>query len=139
MNKKELIQMSSRGEAHLYVAVAKADGNLSTKERVRTPYYAQQSQKSYTFSKSQQAFVDAIKVETQSVLSDSAFDHWTAQMHLDEGIRILKEAERQGFSGLDITWAKLEKDLENVAYLDGFDMRESRFVKKIIESLKDLK
>ena len=51
MNKKEAHENRTKGEAHLYVAVAKADGIVSMKERARAPYYASKSQEVFNVMK----------------------------------------------------------------------------------------
>ena len=79
-----------------------------------------------------------IKEDTKRLLKVSQYRNWSAERHLQEGITLLKRARTQGQLGMELTSAKMEEELRAVAYLDGYDMRESRFVDKVLKRLAEL-
>lgn len=133
---KDALELRSLGEAHLYLAVAKADGSVSTLERVRAPYLAGESQKHYNLFGINKALAAQIKRDTAQLFADEHFMGWNALMHIDEGLRLLHQAREAGAQGLDLTAVKLEQELRELAYLDGYDMRESRFMSALLERLQ---
>lgn len=138
MDKKEAVKIRSLGEAHLYIAIAKVDGIVTMKERARTPHYAQKSQDVFNVLKINKHVRSNIKKDVNKILSDPKYIKWTAQHHLDCAIAHLKKAKKLGDWGVSLSGHKNEKGLENVALLDGYILKESRFLKKIKEMLKEL-
>jgi hypothetical protein len=138
MNKKQVHDLRSKGEAHLYVGVAKADGFISTKEHARAPYYAQKSQDIFNVLRINKNVREHIKEYVRSLLSDPRFRAWTAEQHLDEAVSLLKQAKDAGDWGAALTIHKNEKGLLEVAFLDGYILKESRFLKEIESRLKIL-
>jgi hypothetical protein len=81
------------------------------------------------------ALAAQIKADTAKLFADERFQSWSASMHIDEGLRLLHQARDAGAVGLDLTAVKLEQELRELAYLDGYDMRESRFMSALLERL----
>lgn len=138
MNRKQAHEFRTKGEAHLYVAVAKADGIVSMKERARAPYYAQKSQDVFNVLKINKNVRENIKGIVKSVLSDPKYYEWSAEQHLDEAVSLLKMAKEAGDWGAALSVHKNEKGLLEVAFLDGYILKESRFLKEIEKRLKIL-
>jgi hypothetical protein len=128
----------SLGEAHCYVAVVKADGRVTSGERARAPYHAKKSQKRFGLFKRNAELAERVGGDVTRLLGDSSYQDWTADQHLDEGVSLLREAARAGSRGVDISADKLESGLFELAYLDGYDIRESTFVKKALGRLREL-
>ncbi len=138
MNKKQVSELRSLGEAHLYVAVAKIDGIVSMKERARAPYYAQKSQDVFNILKINKNVRKNIKSHVASLLSDQHYQSWSADRHLEEAVSLLKKAKQAGDWGASLTVHKNEKGLLEVAFLDGYILKESRFLKKIERRLREI-
>lgn len=134
----QALEQLSLGEAHCFAAVVKADGAVSRGERVRAPYHAGKSQERFRLFKRNEELAFLVGRDLTNILTDTRYADWTAEQHLDEGIRQLRLAAGSGSRGVDITADKLESGLYELAYLDGYDMRESRFVKKAIARLREL-
>ncbi|MBD3418649.1 MAG: hypothetical protein GF398_00885 [Chitinivibrionales bacterium] len=128
----------SKGEAHLYVAVAKADGIISHIEKVRAPYYAEKSQKMLDMMNANQRTRDSIRNELQGIFASQEHAVWSADEHLDEAIRLLNIAKDQGDWTVKLSGTKNEAGLQQLALLDGYLVKESRFLTKIHEQLKVL-
>ncbi len=47
------VSHATMGEAHIYAAIAKADGEVSKDERARAPYYATKSQNLFEYHRKQ--------------------------------------------------------------------------------------
>ena len=128
----------SLGEAHLYVAVAKADGLLSQKERARAPYYAKKSQKVFDILKINQNVRRRIKKDVTKILSEPEYSEWSAEQHLDKAITFLKKAKQAGDWGVRLTFHKNRDGLLQVAFLDGYILKESKFIKEIERRLAEI-
>lgn len=128
----------SLGEAHLYVAVAKADGLLSQKERARAPYYARKSQELFDIIKINRNVRRRIKNDVTKILSDPEYSGWSAREHLDKAISYLKRARQAGDWGVRLTFHKNRDGLMQVAFLDGYILKESKFIKEIEKRLKEI-
>ncbi len=135
MNKNTESEYRSLGEAHLYIAIAKADGIITTKERVRAPYYAQKSQDVFNVLKINKNIKQTIKKHVSMVLLDKKFISWNAEQHLDEAVLLLKNAEKNGDWGVSLSFHKNENGLLEVAFLDGYIYKESKFIKEIEKRL----
>lgn len=138
MNKHRAMQLRSKGEAHLYVAVAKADGEVSRNERIRAPYFAGKSQRRFGMLKVNRRLGEMVKADVRAILDDRSTAEWPAERHLEEGLMLLRRAKESGSLGLSLTGHRIEKELHDLAYMDGYDMRESRFVTKVIQALREL-
>jgi hypothetical protein len=137
MKKNQGKEYRSLGEAHLYIAVAKADGIITVKERVRAPYYAQKSQDVFNILKINKKVKQTIKEHVTMVLSDPIYLSWSADQHLDEAVSLLKKAEKAGDWGVNLSFHKNEEGLMEVAFLDGYIYKESKFIKKMEKRLSD--
>jgi len=128
--------LRSKGEAHLYIAVAKADGQVSRMEKIRAPFFARKSQKHYNMFDVNKEVLARIGNDVTSLLADPVCNSWDAHRHVTEAVEILKRVKRSGIIGVDVTAEKIEKELFELAYLDGYNMKESRFVKECIATLQ---
>ncbi len=138
MDKNKSTEYRSIGEAHLYVAVAKADGVVSSKERLGAPYYAQKSQNVFNILKINENVSKSIKKYVTELLTSPRYKNWSAEQHLDQGVELLKKAKNAGEHGIGITVHKSKDGLLQVAFLDGYILKESKFIKKIEKRLTDL-
>jgi hypothetical protein len=137
MSEDGLSQLSL-GEAHCYVAIAKADGRVTRQERARAPYHARESQKRFGLFRRDTDLAQKVGGDVTLLLNAPEYRDWTADQHLDEGVALLRRAAALGSRGVDISADKLESGLFELAYLDGYDIRESAFVKKAVERLREL-
>ncbi|MBD3239191.1 MAG: hypothetical protein GF331_01290 [Chitinivibrionales bacterium] len=131
-------RLRSLGEAHCYVAIMKADGHVSRRERLRGPLHARRSHERLAVFGANKLLARMVGTDITAILDDSSFETWDAERHLNEGIELLRRAARAGSRGVDIAADKLETELYELAYLDGYDLRESRFVKRTVERLREL-
>lgn len=131
MSRAEAGKLRSRGEAHLYVAVAKADGIVSEMERVRAPYYAFKSQDVLDVLEINQATRSRIKQDINHLLTARSFAAWSAEQHLDAAVDLLDQAGKAGDWGAQLTVHRTEHGLERVALLDGYILKESKFLRRI--------
>lgn len=128
----------SLGEAHLYIAVAKADGILSQRERARAPYYARKSQKVFDILKINRNVGKRIKKDVTKILSEPEYSNWSAEQHLDKAIILLLKAKHAGDWGVKLTFHKNRDGLMQVAFLDGYILKESKFIKEIEKRLAEI-
>lgn len=135
---KELAEYRSLGEAHLYVAIAKADGVVTMKERHSAPRYAKKSQQVFNVMKVNSAVEHSIKSNVIHLLSDERYALWDAERHLDEAVSLLKQAKKAGDWAVELSRHKNEEGLLQVAFLDGYTIKESQFLKKIQEKLAQI-
>lgn len=138
MDNNKTVELQSVGEAHLYVAVAKADGVISDLERIRIPYYAQKSQKQFNVMKINDKINKTIKHHIASIISSAKYSSWSADQHLDEAVNLLKKAKKTGNWGVSLSIHKNENGLLQVALLDGYIVKESRFLKKVERLLNQI-
>lgn len=134
-NLEQLITSQSLGEAHLYVAVAKADGTVTKNEYRLTGFHAQQSQENYDIFKINKQLAGRIKEDTRHLLHDPSFMGWSADQHLDAAILHLKKALDHGNWTVSFVGLKHEETLLKVALLDDYVFIESQFVKKVVARL----
>jgi hypothetical protein len=133
MEKKSYIL---RAEAHLYVAVAKADGMVTKKEYAATPYYAMKSQNFFDMMEMNQAIAEKIGGEIRDILNNPAYAEWDSVDHLDEAIRHNQHARDTGVWQSRVIFEKNEKGFLNTAKIDGYNIKESRFIKIMEEKLR---
>ena len=131
-------RIRSKGEAHLYVAVIKADGVVSAKERHGAAHHAYKSQKRFNMFKGNDPIADTIRGHIKEVLDDPAHSSWSAGRHLDKGIALLKQAKMQGDWHVTLTGSKVEEEVRALAEMDGYVFKESRFVDELLGRLKEL-
>jgi hypothetical protein len=138
MDRNEAVRHRSRGEAHLYVAVAKADGKISEEERARAPYHARKSQLVMDVLKLNSLIRERIGTDVREILSDPKFDGWTAQRHLQEAIECLKRAKESGDWAVELVGDKNEAELLELAHIDSYVFKESRFLRTIRDRVREL-
>jgi len=131
-------ELRSLGEAHCYLAVIKADGTVSGEERARAPLHARRAHTKYNMFGGSSHVAARASRDVRQMLSDPAYTAWEANQHLDKGIELLRRAAKAGSRGIDISADRLEAELYEVAYLDGYNLRESRYVKKVLGRLREL-
>jgi hypothetical protein len=134
-----LLLIRSLGEAHCYVAVVKADGLTTTHEKARAPFHARRSQRQFDLLRSNERIAETVGADVRAILNGPPYADWTAEQHLDEGLRLLREALAGGARAVPMTAAKLQEDLHALAYLDGYDLNESRFVQRVVQRLRELR
>lgn len=138
MNKKQTAEQRSLGEAHLYVAIAKADGIITMSERARAPYYALKSQDVFNVLKINRDVRGSIKQHVKDLLANPECAQWPAKKHLDEAVTLLRKAKQAGDWGAGLAVHKNKKGLLEVAFLDGYILKESQFLKEIEKRLQEL-
>ncbi len=138
MIKKQTAEQRSLGEAHLYVAIAKADGIITMNERARAPYYALKSQDVFNVLKINRNVRGSIKQHVKDLLANPECAQWPAEKHLDEAVTLLRKAKQAGDWGVGLVVHKNKKGLLEVAFLDGYILKESKFLKEIEKRLQEL-
>jgi hypothetical protein len=126
------------GEAHLYIAVAMADGSISQGERRRAGGLLKKSRLLHSIIVPPPEIEKKIDSAITALLRQPRYEHWSAEDHLNEAIEKLKTAQRSGEWDINLSAVRHEKSLYELAYIDGYGIRESRFVKKMIDRLKKL-
>jgi hypothetical protein len=134
--KDQTISLQSRGEAHLYVAIAKADGIVSKTERALTGAYAAGSQKLYDVLKINSELAKKVQKDIKDILSDSRYKAWTLDDHYEEAKTLFKKAEAAGNWSVSLASLKHEHGLLQVALLEEYVFVESRAVKDIVKRLE---
>ncbi len=122
-------------EAHLYVGIAKADGVVSKDEYGQIPYYAAKSQRFFDMMKMNKATADRIGPKIREILSDKEMQKLSADEHLDRAEELLKTARAKGFWQAQVTVQKNEEGFLSAAKIGGYEMKESRFIEKIVARL----
>ncbi|MBD3322486.1 MAG: hypothetical protein GF350_15395 [Chitinivibrionales bacterium] len=138
MDKRHAAELRSRGIAHLYIGVAKADGVISPQERIRAPYFARKSQEIMDVFRMNAQVRELLKGSLADILGDLRFDGWSASEHLDEAVDLLKKAKAAGDWSTSLSAARNEQGLESLALLGGYVFKESKFLKEIRNRLKEL-
>lgn len=134
--KKETIKLQSRAEAHLYIAIAKADGIISRKERIHIGTYAADAQKLYDVLDINGAIAVQVREDIRQIISDPAFSSWTTGDHYNEAVALLRQARDRGNWSVALSSLKHEHGLLQVALLDEYVFAESAAVKDIIAKLE---
>lgn len=129
------LDLQAEGEAHLYVAILKADGNVSKEERAFASYYAVKSQRFFNVMGINDEIRKKIKPAIDRIAVSSEFDTWDEYKHLEKAIELLKESKSPA---LELIEPKNEGGFLSTAKLDGYLLKESRFLSKIKEELGKL-
>lgn len=138
MRDRKTGRMKSLAEAHLYIAVAKADGLISRDEQRLAPHYAAKSQDVFDIMKINNTVRRRIKHDVMDLLSNPVYDQWSAHGHLEEAITSLKKAKEAGDWGVQFTFHKNEKGLLQIAFLDGYVIKESALIKEIEKQVSEI-
>ncbi len=129
------LDLQAEGEAHLYVAIIKADGGVTKEERAFAPYYAVKSQKLFNVMGINETIREKIKPAIDRIAVSSEFELWDENKHLEKAIELLKASKSPALELID---PKNESGFLSVAKLDGYLMKESRFLTKMKEELAKL-
>ena len=138
MDSHDAHKLTTRGEAHLYAAIAKADGIVSRQEILKAPGLARAGRKVLDILGVNKTAGEDVAAEVRSVLEDPALASWSAREHLDEAIGLLKEAAKHGAWFTELVVHKHEEGLRQTALLDGYVMKESTMLKEIKRRLSEL-
>ncbi len=138
MSRKHRAPYRSLGEAHLYVAVAKADGIVSDIERHQAGSYAQAGQKVFDILGINQTVRKRIRGDVERILAAHEYDGWSAGQHLDEAVALLARAMEAGDWGARLSGDRHEEGLLALARSDGYVFKESRILGEIHRRLKSL-
>ncbi len=138
MDNNKVVHYRSMGEAHLFMSIAKADGLLSESEILRLPYHAVKSQRLFDVLKTNEHVRQTIREDVEKLINEPAYAPWSAQQHLDQAIVFLKKAKEAGDWGVQLTGVKTEESLQEIANLEGYTMKESRFFKELRKRLAEL-
>ncbi len=122
------------GEAHLYAAVAKADGIVSSTERRKAGYYAEKSQDVMNVMGINNSVKQGVKEAVADILNKREFSSWTSEEHMDKSIELLTRAKKRGEPGIDMIVEKNSEGLYELALSDGYVIKE----KRILDKIKDL-
>lgn len=136
MSKQNSISLQSRAEAHLYVAIAKADGIVSKKEHALIGTYAAGSQKLYDVLNINSEIARRVREDIKDILADPACRAWTTDDHYSEALRLFREAQAAGNWSVALSSLKHEKGLLQVALLDDYVFAESKAVKDMVKRLE---
>lgn len=137
MDKENVFHYRSMGEAHLFIAIAKADGVLSKSEILRLPYHAVKSQHLFDVLKTNEHVRETIRDDVEKLINEPAYAPWSAERHLDEAIQFLKKAKEAGDWGVQLTGAKTQEGLQQIANLEGYTIKESRFFRELRRRLAE--
>ena len=136
-SKEQVIELQSRAEAHLYVAIAKADGIISKKERAAIGKFAADAQKLYNVLDINSELAVTVQKEIRTILNDARFFSWNTDDHYNEAATLLREARSGGNWSVALSSLKHENGLLQVALLDEYIFAESAAVKKILRKLEE--
>jgi hypothetical protein len=139
MVKDKIIEYRSKGEAHLYVAVAKSDGVVTTKEKARAPSIAFKCKSLFDAMNLHSEVKEQLFKYTKDIFENNSFRSWSADDHLNEAIKLLKQAKESGDLSVCHVAEKCESTLQDLAVIDGYLLKESKFLKKIKLLLSSLK
>ena len=138
MNRKHTAHHRSLGEAHLYVAVAKADGLVSEIERRAAGHWAKKSQQLLDIFGTNQSVSNRIKDDVEGILADAQYHSWSAAQHLDKAVELLAKARDLGDWSAKLSGSRNEDGLLSLAQLDGYVIKESNFLREIKRRLSSL-
>ncbi len=128
----------AQAEAHLYVAVSKADGFISEQEFAQIPYYAIKSQRFFDVHKKNKIIAEVIGEEIQRIMSETTYKSWDSDKHLETAIVLIKEAKENGNWQGKVAFQKNEQGFIQSAKIDGYLFKESQFIKKMEKRLSDI-
>jgi hypothetical protein len=138
MDIQKISTFKSMGISHLYIAVAKADGILSSFEKNRIASLARQAHPLLNRLEVNTLVDERLKKDINSIITDDTYQTWSAEQHLDEAFSLLQKTKNAGDYSISNTLNNHIDGLEKMALLDEYDVRESNFLKKIKEKLKKL-
>ncbi|MBN1603336.1 MAG: hypothetical protein JW915_17135 [Chitinispirillaceae bacterium] len=130
--------MRSIAEAHLYIAVAKADEKISGRELTEASNLAKNSQRSLNILNMNQNVKDTISKHINSIIRDSEYSSWDWNAHLEKALSIFRQLLDDGEWSVKLTADKIEDGLRKLSWVDGYDLNESRVVEKILSKLREL-
>ncbi|MDO5576845.1 MAG: hypothetical protein Q4F84_07175 [Fibrobacter sp.] len=139
MEDKGSQRLRSLAEAHLFVAVAKADAHVSAKEILTAVYQAKKSQKKFNFLNANASIMEYIRDDIFNIFNDFDYYSWDSAHHVEEAIKILQKVKTDGKWAVKLTADKLENGLEELASVDGYNIMESRLIKDILKRLREQK
>ncbi len=122
-------------EAHLYVAVAKADGVISDNEFAQMPYYAAKSQRFFDMMKMNEETAKRIGREIRGLLASKEHEEWNSEKHVYEAKRLLDAAREDGFWQAQVAFQKNEVGLTESAKIGGYVFTEAKVIRLIEELL----
>lgn len=128
----------AEAEAHLYVAISKADGFISEQEFAQIPYYAIKSQRFFDVHKKNRDIAEVIGSEIQRIMSEIMYKSWDSDKHLDKAIELIKEAKSNGNWQGKVAFQKNENGFIESAKIDGYLFKESKFIKKMEKKLLEI-
>jgi hypothetical protein len=132
----QALDLQCWAEAHLYIAVAKADGIVSRKERAGIGACAVKAQKLYDVLDINSEIARRVKEAIRKILSDARYRSWNTGDHVDEAFSLLKQACDLGNWSVALERLKQEQGLLQVALLDEYVFAESVAVKEILGRLE---
>ena len=137
ISKEQTVGLQSRAEAHLYVAIAKADGVLSKKERAGIGRFAVRAQKLYDVLDINSDIAVKVQQDIRDIINDTSFSGWTTDDHYNEAAKLLRRARDRGNWSVALSHLKHEHGLLQVALLDEYVFAESAAVKHILQKLDE--
>lgn len=138
MSTKDIILHRSLGEAHLYIAVIKADEVISKKEEARIKAYAGNTKSLLDILNIDKEVKENLLISIENILSDASFSSWDSYKHLEEGLSNLKKAKDLGDIEVAHLYSQCEDAFYKLARLNGYLLKESRLLDKIKEGIKTL-
>lgn|GEM_PF-6028877 len=135
-DRQDVVDLQCKAEAHLYVAVAKADGIVSKNEKASTGHIAARSQKLYDVIDINSDISKQIAGCVASILADPLYTSWNSDDHADEALSLFRKAAASGNWSVSLSSLKHEQGLMDVALIDEYVFAESAAVKKIIRRLE---
>lgn len=129
-------RLRSLAEAHIFAAVAKADGVLSIKEFTQAAYLAQKAQKMLNFLGSNDRVTGFIRDDLHAVFVSPEFSSWTKDQHVKAALEMLKNAQGRGDWAVKLIADKIERSLVELAQIDGYDLNESQFLKDTLKLIR---
>lgn len=135
-NEKKI--MRSIAEAHLYIAIAKADNNISGRELTEASNLAKNNQRSLNILNMNQNVETTIDKHINSIVRDVEYSSWDWNSHLDKSLSIFRELLDRGEWSVKLTADKIEDSLRKLSWVDGYDLHELQVVEKILSKLREL-
>ena len=135
MSDKKNISDAIFGEAHLYAAIVKVDGDVSKDERASAPYYAKKSQELFNILQSNNEIKKGIKLAVEKLLDSPRYFGWNSEEHLNYAIELLKKSKTKT---AELILPKNSSGFLSVAKIDGYILKESKFIRQIEKRLEEL-
>jgi len=114
--------MRSIAEAHLYVAIAKADNNISGREVIEASNLAKNNQSSLNILTMNQSVESTICKHINSIVRDVKYSSWDWNAHLEKALSILRQLLDDGEWSVKLTADKIEDSLRKLSWVDGYDI-----------------